>query len=126
VLAGERFRECRQTAGGCRWFVGLQLDAIRVRAYNVITEGGAMRTRLVRIGNSQGIRIPKPVIVQIGLSGEVELTVRENALVVAPVRAARAGWSAAFRAMAERRDDALVDGELPSLTTWDRDEWQWK
>ena len=85
-----------------------------------------MRTRLVRIGNSQGIRIPKPVIEQVGLSGEVELTVRENALVVAPVRAARAGWSTAFRAMAERRDDALVDGELPSLTAWDRDEWQWK
>ena len=85
-----------------------------------------MRTRLVRIGNSRGIRIPKAVIEQVGLGGEVELTVQENALVVAPVRAARAGWSTAFLAMAQRRDDALVDGELPSLTTWDRDEWQWK
>jgi antitoxin MazE len=85
-----------------------------------------MRTRLVRIGNSQGIRIPKAVIEQVGLGGEVELTVQENALVVAPVRAVRAGWSTAFLAMAQRRDDALVDGELPILTAWDRDEWQWK
>ena len=125
-MVGELSRECRQPARDGRLFVGQDLDVVRACAYNVITEGGAMRTRLVRIGNSQGIRIPKPVIEQVGLSGEVELTVQENTLVVAPVRAARAGWSAAFRAMAERRDDALVDGELPSLTTWDRDEWQWK
>jgi antitoxin MazE len=85
-----------------------------------------MRTRLVRIGNSQGIRIPKPLLEQVGLAGEVELTVHEDSLVVAPARAARAGWSAAFRAMAERHDDALVDGELPALSAWDKDEWKWR
>jgi antitoxin MazE len=85
-----------------------------------------MRTRLVRIGNSQGIRIPKPVLEQLGLTGEVELTVQDDSLVVAPVRATRAGWSTAFRAMALRRDDALVDGELPTLSAWDKEEWKWR
>ena len=85
-----------------------------------------MRTRLVRIGNSQGIRIPKPVLEQVGLTGEVELTVQDDSLVIAPVRATRAGWSNAFRAMARRQDDALVDGELPNLSTWDKNEWKWR
>jgi antitoxin MazE len=85
-----------------------------------------MRTRLVRIGNSQGIRIPKPVLDQVGLSGEVELHVSGNTLVLAPVHAARAGWADAFRVMAERGDDALVDGDLNALSTWDKDQWQWR
>ena len=85
-----------------------------------------MRTRLVHIGNSLGIRIPRPVLEQVGLTGEIELTVHENSLVLAPVRAARAGWADAFRAMAERGDDALVDGEFSALSTWDKDQWQWR
>jgi antitoxin MazE len=85
-----------------------------------------MRTRLVRIGNSQGIRIPKPVLDQVGLAGEVELRVSGNTLVLAPVRAARAGWGDAFSVMAERGDDALADRDAQSLSTWDEDEWQWR
>ena len=85
-----------------------------------------MRTRLVRIWNSQGIRIPKSVLDQVGLSGEVELTVLEGSLVLAPVRAARAGWADAFSAMAERGNDVLADGELHALSTFDEDEWQWR
>jgi antitoxin MazE len=85
-----------------------------------------MRTRLVRIGNSQGIRIPKPVLEQVGLTGEVEMTVHADSLVLAPVRAARTDWSSAFRAMAKRGDDALVDGELQALSSWDKEEWKWR
>jgi antitoxin MazE len=85
-----------------------------------------MRARLVQIGNSQGIRIPKPILEQVGLAGEVELTVQNGSLVVAPVHAARAGWETAFRAMAARGDDALIDGDLPALSAWDEGEWQWR
>jgi antitoxin MazE len=70
---------------------------------------------LVQIGNSQGIRIPKPILEQVGLAGEVELTVQDHALVVTPVQAARAGWETAFRAMAMRGDDTFIDGDLPAL-----------
>ncbi len=85
-----------------------------------------MRARLVRIGNSQGIRIPKPIIEQVGLAGEVELTVQDDSLVVTPVHAARAGWESAFRAMATRGDDTLIDGDLQVLSAWDEGEWQWR
>jgi antitoxin MazE len=85
-----------------------------------------MKTRIVRIGNSQGIRIPKPLLEQTGLSGEVDLSVRSASLVIRPARRPRTGWAAAFREMAKRGDDALLDEGAPLLTAWDEDEWEWR
>ncbi|MCU0292971.1 MAG: AbrB/MazE/SpoVT family DNA-binding domain-containing protein [Thermoanaerobaculaceae bacterium] len=84
-----------------------------------------MRTRIVRIGNSRGIRIPKPLLEEIGLEGEVEVKVEGNALVVRPVRQARAGWSDVFARMAERGDDELLDRVAEPVSSWDEEEWQW-
>lgn len=83
-----------------------------------------MVTRIVRIGNSQGIRIPKPLIEQAGLSGEVRIDVRGNCLTIRPAAAPRAGWAEAFQAMAEVGDDALIDGDVHLPTRWEG-EWQW-
>jgi antitoxin MazE len=84
-----------------------------------------MKTRIIRIGNSHGIRIPKPFLKQTGLIGEVDIAVHKETLVVRPSAKARAGWAAAFREMARRQDDALlVDAGLP-LTGWDEREWEW-
>jgi antitoxin MazE len=83
-----------------------------------------MKSRIVRIGNSQGIRIPKPVLEQAGLSDEVEIDVRGNTLVIRPARQPREGWDAAFRDMAARGDDALLDKDLSS-SKWDEEEWEW-
>lgn len=85
-----------------------------------------MRTKIVRIGNSQGIRIPKPLLEQSGLEGEVDLRVDDHSLVISPVRQVREGWDRAFAAMAERGDDDLLDTETPSLSTWDDEEWEWE
>ena len=84
-----------------------------------------MRARIVRIVTSRGIRIPKVLLEQAGLAGEVEISVRDNSLVIKPARRPRAGWEAAFAEMAGRGDDALVDEETPSLARWDEDEWEW-
>ena len=84
-----------------------------------------MKTRIVSIGNSQGIRIPKPLLEQTGLSGEVEITAEDESLVIRPAKKPRAGWAESFRAMAERGDDALPDDTPPSLSAWDEDEWEW-
>ena len=84
-----------------------------------------MKTRLVRVGNSRGVRIPKPLIEEAGLDDEVEITVRNDSLVIRAVREARAGWSAAFAEMAERGDDALVHGDRIDSSRWDEDEWEW-
>ena len=85
-----------------------------------------MKTHIVPIGNSRGIRIPKALLEQTGLQGEVEIQAEDNSLVIRAVRKPREGWAAAFKEMARRGDDALLDDVAPSSTEWDEDEWQWQ
>lgn len=84
-----------------------------------------MKARIVKIGNSQGIRIPKPLLEQTGLNGEVEIEVRNDTLVIARADNSRLGWAEAFQAMSNRGDDALLD-DVPTVSTWDEDEWEWQ
>jgi antitoxin MazE len=84
-----------------------------------------MKARLVKIGNSRGIRLPKAVIEQAGIDEEVELEVHDNQIIISTSRNPREGWDEACRLMAERGDDALLDGPLPSLTKFDEEEWEW-
>lgn len=84
-----------------------------------------MRTNVIRIGNSRGIRIPKNVLQECGLEGAVELEVRKGRLVVRRAAKPRSGWEDAFRRMAARGDDALVDGKTWPPSRWDRTEWEW-
>jgi antitoxin MazE len=66
-----------------------------------------------RIGNSQGILIPKPLLAQVGLEDRADLSIERDALVLRrPVKAARAGWAAAAQKIADQNDDALVMGEF--------------
>ena len=84
-----------------------------------------MKTRIVRIGNSRGIRIPKALLEQCRLGSTVELEVQDGQLVVRPIERPRLGWDEAFRQMAEQGDDQLLDrGALPS-TDWDTRGWEW-
>lgn len=84
-----------------------------------------VKSRIVKIGNSRGIRIPKVLLEQTGLGEEVELEVDGNRLVIHPAVEARGGWDEAFAAMAEAHDDVLIDGASPTPTSWDREEWEW-
>jgi antitoxin MazE len=81
-----------------------------------------MKARLVRIGNSRGVRLPKAVIEQVGLDDEIELSVEDNRVIITAASPPRSGWAAAARRLgAESR--GLLDS--PSLTRFDEDEWQW-
>ena len=71
-----------------------------------------IRARVIKIGNSQGIRIPKPLLEQTGITEDVELEVDESQIIIRPVSNPRAGWDDAFKAMAGQGDDALMDGEI--------------
>jgi antitoxin MazE len=84
-----------------------------------------MKTRIVSIGNSKGIRIPKPLLEQTGLAGEVEINAQDQSLVIRPAKKPRANWTAAFKKMAQRGDDALLDEVAPSLSGFDEGEWEW-
>ena len=83
-----------------------------------------IKTRLIKIGNSQGVRIPKLVLDQLNLSSDVELEVQDDHLIVRSSSHPRADWAAQFRQMAERSDDQLLDTDAP-LTEWEATEWQW-
>ena len=82
-----------------------------------------VRARIVRIGNSRGIRIPKVWLEQLRLGEEVELSVEQDKLVVRRARVPREGWSEEFQRMAQRQDDRMVD--QPVAGRWDEEEWEW-
>jgi antitoxin MazE len=84
-----------------------------------------MRTRIVRIGNSRGVRIPKLLLERSNLAEEVELEAEDDRIIIRSTRPPRHGWERAFRAMAERGDDSSPDNSSPAQTQWDEDEWQW-
>jgi len=96
-----------------------------------------MKTKLVQIGNSRGIRIPKVLIEQMKLNGAVEMEIRGSELVLrAPLKSRKkkrnphAGWDAAFRRAIKKY------GPIPELTAeekafldfpneFDEKEWTW-
>ena len=84
-----------------------------------------MRARVVKIGNSQGIRIPKPILEQTGIMDDVELEVEKNQIIIRPVANPRADWDNAFKAMSDKGDDTLFFGDENTYHSWDEEEWRW-
>ena len=84
-----------------------------------------VKTRIVKIGNSQGIRIPKIFLEQSALGEEVELALEAQQIVIRPAYSVRRGWDDAFKAMNEQDDDGLLDDETLPPTQWDEEEWEW-
>jgi antitoxin MazE len=82
-----------------------------------------VRSKVIKIGNSRGIRIPRAMLEQAGLNDEVEMKVEGNKLIILAARLPRQGWEAHFAVMAEQGDDHLLDETPP--TQWDVDEWEW-
>jgi len=82
------------------------------------------KTRIIRIGNSRGIRVPKVLLEQAELPDEVELQAEPGRLVVRAAHGPRAGWAAAAKAMRARGDDQLLDAPTP--TRFDEKDWQWR
>lgn len=83
-----------------------------------------MKTRIVRVGNSRGVRIPKPLLDQAGLGENVELHAEPGRIVIVTADRPRAGWAEAARETAARGDDALLDP--PARTRFDDEEWEWR
>ena len=85
-----------------------------------------MKTKIVKIGNSRGIRIPKSFIDESGLKSEVELEIDDGKIIIKPISKVREVWESAFRKMAENDDDTLLDSKtLRKQSKWDKEEWEW-
>ena len=82
-----------------------------------------MKTRIVAIGNSQGIRIPKLLLEQAGLEGDVELRAEHGRIVVTAIRRARAGWAEAAAQLHARGEDGLIETPAPAFDAVD---WEWR
>ncbi|HEX7323924.1 MAG TPA: hypothetical protein VF292_01040 [Rhodanobacteraceae bacterium] len=68
-----------------------------------------MRITIRKMGNSQGVILPKPLLAEVGLTDEAVMTIENDALVLRPVRKSpREGWAEASQCLAEQGDDALV------------------
>ena len=83
-----------------------------------------MKARIVRIGNSRGIRLPKVLLEDAQLSEEVDLQAEPGRIVIRRAARQRAGWASAARRMRERGEDQLL--EPPTSTRFDEKEWTWR
>jgi antitoxin MazE len=89
----------------------------------IISEAKIMYAAVVPIGNSRGIRLPKSILDALNIKDKVEMEVHEHEITLKPIeKVPRQGWEAAFDAMHENTDDALV---IADSLDCDSFEWEW-
>lgn len=82
-----------------------------------------MKAQIIQIGNSQGIRIPKVLLEDAKLAGDVELEVHKDGILIRNARKPRGDWDALFKSMPDSDDDVVFDTR--SATAFEKKEWQW-
>lgn len=82
-----------------------------------------MKSKLIRIGNSRGVRLPKTLLEEAGLDGEVEIQARGRSIVITSASRVREGWADDVKRLADRDPGGLLDG--PIENRFDREEWEW-
>ena len=83
------------------------------------------RSHIIKIGNSQGVRLPKNLLQNSGIENEIYLSSENGKIIITPVLKNRINWDKAFQEMAENGDDQLLDINQCSTSTWDEQEWEW-
>jgi antitoxin MazE len=83
----------------------------------------SIKGRIIKVGNSQGLEIPKLLLEQSGIQENFEIEVRDNQLIITAASCSRVGWVEAFTEMASNQDDVLLDDV--TTTSWDETEWEW-
>jgi antitoxin MazE len=92
--------------------------------YKVITLE-AMKTHLIQIGNSRGIRIPKSLIEEYQLNGEIELIPSRSGLLITASSKPRDGWEEAFKNSSAGQKDAESSAWQTISNKFDNEEWSW-
>jgi antitoxin MazE len=82
-----------------------------------------MKASIIKIGNSHGIRIPKPILDQCGFKNEVEMEIHNQELILKPSKRVRENWAESFQKMAQSGNDTLLDCVE---TEWAEREWEWE
>jgi antitoxin MazE len=86
-----------------------------------------METKIVKIGNSKGIRLPKAVLEQCGFNDGVTIQVKDKKLIISSRKKSREGWAKEFEKLT--RDQKKTKDDLRTIrgftTQWEKDEWEW-
>jgi antitoxin MazE len=82
-----------------------------------------MKTQIIQIGNSQGVRLPKVLLEESGITGDVEIELHTEGILIRNAQRPRSRWNEAFRSMAENEDDEMIDGS--PATAFEMTQWQW-
>ena len=80
-----------------------------------------MKSNLIKIGNSKGIRINSSIIKECELEGEVEIKVVDKKIIIEAVKEPSADWNKSFEDMHENNEDTLL---ITNGNTFDKD-WEW-
>jgi len=80
-----------------------------------------MKSSLIKIGNSKGVRINSNIIKECGLESEVEIKVVDKKIIIEAVKEPRADWNKSFKVMHKNNEDALL---ISNGNTFDKD-WKW-
>ncbi|MEM8894763.1 MAG: AbrB/MazE/SpoVT family DNA-binding domain-containing protein [Bacteroidota bacterium] len=85
-----------------------------------------MTARLIQIGNSKGIRLPKNMIEKYRLVDELEIIESEEGIVIKPATKVRDGWDEAFNSakVSSGSDDDFSDF-VSMIDDFDASEWTW-
>ncbi len=82
-----------------------------------------MRTRLIQIGNSKGVRLSKTLIEQFDLKEEIILEPTEKGILISSGSSARKGWEEQFREAVKKADKSDPWNSIPNK--FDEEEWTW-
>jgi len=84
-----------------------------------------MKAQVIKIGNSRGIRIPKPILEECQLSKDVELKIHSEGLLISPAKTPRLNWETAFKQMASDEQDELIADDSKLQTAFEKEDWRW-
>ncbi|REJ77456.1 MAG: AbrB/MazE/SpoVT family DNA-binding domain-containing protein [Acidobacteria bacterium] len=84
-----------------------------------------MKAQIVRIGNSQGVRIPKILLNESSLEVDVELEVCEEGILIRPAKNPRQNWDSLFREMADDDADEMLIEDGEAQGSFEKEEWRW-
>jgi antitoxin MazE len=84
-----------------------------------------LKTKVIRIGNSRGVRIPKPLLLSAGIDEDIEIVQQDGSLLIRPSVHPRAGWAEQFELMHQLGEDKLLEGDEWIENKFDEEEWVW-
>ncbi len=86
-----------------------------------------IHSRLIKIGNSQGVRLPQTLLKMSGIKDEIAIFTENGQIIIRGEESQknRIGWEKSFQEMTEENHDQILDKETISTSSWDELEWEW-